>query len=122
MLILEVARLPVTSPKVKYHTVTQPIPDKQIFTPYQELQKEHVHAGSAETLAMVWDCGEVLTLNKDKSHQERLQFILELQADNSPYKIEELPNELNTLPVIQNMHDKAKGLVLHKIILSAGEH
>ena len=71
---------------------------------------------------MVWDCGEVLTLNKDKSHQERLQFILELQADNSPYKIEELPNELNTLPVIQNMHDKAKGLVLHKIILSAGEH
>ena len=25
----------------------------------------------------------------------------------------ELPNKLNTLPVINNIHDKAKGLIVH---------
>ena len=66
--------------------------------------------------------GELLTLNKDKSHQERLRFVLDLRAEISTYKIKELPNELNTLPVINNIHDKAKGLVVHKRYRSAGEH
>ena len=66
--------------------------------------------------------GELLTLNKDKSHHERLRLVLDLRAENSSYKIEELPNEFNTLPVINNMHDKAKGLVVHKGYCSAKEH
>ena len=66
--------------------------------------------------------GELLTLNKDKSHQECLQFVLKLRAENSPYKIEELPDALNKLPVLNNIHDKAKGLVVHKRYCSAGEH
>ena len=63
--------------------------------------------------------GELITLNKDKSHQERLRFVLDLRAENSPYKIEP---EFNTLTVINNIHDKAKGLVVHKRYRSTGEH
>ena len=47
---------------------------------------------------------------------------MELRAENSPYKIEELPDELNTLLVLNNIHDKAKGLIVLKRYCSTGEH
>ena len=51
-----------------------------------------------------------------------MQFVLDLHEENSSYKIEELPNELKRFPVIYNIHDKAKGLAVHKRYCSTGEH
>ena len=68
-----------------------------------------------------WGC-EFIALNKDKSHQERLQFVLELWAADSPYKIEESPKKLYTLSVINNIDDKTRDLIVHKLYCSTGAH
>ena len=86
------------------------------------LCQNYGHGVGLKCQKLVYWGGELLTLNKDKSHQGRLQFVLDLQAENSPYKIEELPNEFNTLMVINNIHNKAKSLVVHKRYCSVGEH